>query len=180
MVIHVGIDDFGRYVASYNDITKEIIQFEVAGELQNLYANQLKSEPTYNIPHKILIDNLNINAVGIDLGMTRCCVAVNRRNGIELVAIDNDKRQLPSFISFKEKDPICGQLVINQLELYANSTVFDIKRIIGRNFDEIQIRSSWPFEVINSNNSKPLLLVHGCESSIVKYPEEFSAILPGS
>uniref|UniRef100_A0A914PWM2 Hypoxia up-regulated protein 1 n=1 Tax=Panagrolaimus davidi TaxID=227884 RepID=A0A914PWM2_9BILA len=108
--------------------------------------------------------------------MTRCCVAVNRKNGIELVAIDNSERQLPSYVSFKEKDPICGQLVINQLELYANSTVFDIKRIIGRNFDEIQIHS-WPFEVIKNKNSKPLLLVRGCESSIVKYPEEVSAIL---
>uniref|UniRef100_A0A914P3B1 Hypoxia up-regulated protein 1 n=1 Tax=Panagrolaimus davidi TaxID=227884 RepID=A0A914P3B1_9BILA len=84
--------------------------------------------------------------------MTRCCVAVNRTNGTELVAIDGSERQLPSYVSFKEKDPMCGQLVINQLELYANSTVFDIKQIIGRNFNEIQINSE-------------------------KHPEEISAIL---
>uniref|UniRef100_A0A914Q8L6 Hypoxia up-regulated protein 1 n=1 Tax=Panagrolaimus davidi TaxID=227884 RepID=A0A914Q8L6_9BILA len=107
--------------------------------------------------------------------MTRSCVAVRRANGIELVAIDGSERQLPSYVSFKQKDPICGQMVINQLEFYANSSVFDIKRIIGRNFDEIQIHSSWPFEVIKNNNSKPLLRIYGCE--IVKHPEEVTAIL---
>uniref|UniRef100_A0AC35FIV5 Uncharacterized protein n=1 Tax=Panagrolaimus sp. PS1159 TaxID=55785 RepID=A0AC35FIV5_9BILA len=139
--------------------------------VKNLY------KQTFNIPHKVLIDNLNTNAVGIDLGMTRCCVAVNRTNGIELVAIDNDNRQLPSYVSFKEKDPICGQMVINQLEFYANESVFDIKRIIGRTIDEIEIHSSWPFEVIKNDKDKPMLRVHGYKSSIVKHPEEVTAIL---
>uniref|UniRef100_A0A914RD35 Heat shock protein 70 n=1 Tax=Panagrolaimus davidi TaxID=227884 RepID=A0A914RD35_9BILA len=109
--------------------------------------------------------------------MTRCCVAVNRSNGIELVAIDGSERQLPSYVSFKENNPICGKLVINQLESYANASVFDIKRIIGRNFDEIQIHSSWPFKVIKNDINKPLIQVCGCEGSIVKHPEEISAIL---
>uniref|UniRef100_A0A914QCC2 Hypoxia up-regulated protein 1 n=1 Tax=Panagrolaimus davidi TaxID=227884 RepID=A0A914QCC2_9BILA len=109
--------------------------------------------------------------------MTRSCVAVNRTNGIQLVAIDNEKRQLPSYVSFKEKYPICGQLVINQLEFYADSTIFDTKRIIGRNFDEIQIHSSWPFKVIKNDMDKPLIRVKGYEGSIVKHPEEVTAIL---
>uniref|UniRef100_A0A914PUF8 Heat shock protein 70 n=1 Tax=Panagrolaimus davidi TaxID=227884 RepID=A0A914PUF8_9BILA len=140
---------------------------------------KLTEEPAYNIPHKVLIDNLNINAIGIDLGMTRCCVAVRRANGFELVAIDNSKRQLPSYISFKENKPICGKLVINNLHLYANSTVFDIKRIIGKNFDDIEINSLWPFEVIKSdNNEKSMILVQGYDGSIVeKGPEEVAAIL---
>uniref|UniRef100_A0A914P7G0 Heat shock protein 70 n=1 Tax=Panagrolaimus davidi TaxID=227884 RepID=A0A914P7G0_9BILA len=109
--------------------------------------------------------------------MTRCCVAVKRRNEIELVAIDNDKRQLPSYVSFKEKDPICGQIALNHLEMYAKSAVFDTKRIIGRNFDEIQINSCWPFKVIKNDLDKPLLRVQDCEGSIEKHPEEVSAIL---
>uniref|UniRef100_A0AC35GVF7 Heat shock protein 70 n=2 Tax=Panagrolaimus sp. PS1159 TaxID=55785 RepID=A0AC35GVF7_9BILA len=109
--------------------------------------------------------------------MTRCCVAVNRSNGIVLVAIDGSERQLPSYVSFKEKDPICGQLVLNQLEFYANASVFDIKRIIGRNFDEIQIHSSWPFEVIKNDMDKPLIQVLSCEGSITIHPEEVTAIL---
>uniref|UniRef100_A0A914Q5T5 Hypoxia up-regulated protein 1 n=1 Tax=Panagrolaimus davidi TaxID=227884 RepID=A0A914Q5T5_9BILA len=143
-----------NFIVSYDFAVVKTVE-NTHRRIKNFYENQIKSEPTYNIPQKILVKNLNINAIGIDLGMTKCCVAVNRRNGIELVAIDDSERQLPSYISFKENDPICGQLVINQLEFYANSTVFDIKRIIGRNFNEIQSHSSWSFE----------------------HPEEVSAIL---
>uniref|UniRef100_A0A914P8U3 Heat shock protein 70 n=1 Tax=Panagrolaimus davidi TaxID=227884 RepID=A0A914P8U3_9BILA len=132
---------------------------------------------TYDIPQEPLI-NPNINVVGIDLGMTRCCVAVNRTNGIELIAIDGSERQLPSYISFKEKDPICGQLVINQLEFYANSSVFDIKSIIGKNYDEIVIRSTWPFEVIKNDINKPLIRVQDYDGNALEQnPEEISAIL---
>uniref|UniRef100_A0A914Q8K9 Heat shock protein 70 n=1 Tax=Panagrolaimus davidi TaxID=227884 RepID=A0A914Q8K9_9BILA len=136
--------------------------------VKNFYANQKKLDTIYNIPEKDFINSLNINAVGIDLGMTRSCVGVNRTNGIELVAIDNNERQLPSYVSFKEKDPICGQLVINNLHSYANSTVFDIKRIIGRNFNEIQINSAWPFEVIKNDMDKPLLRVQSSEKNKLK------------
>uniref|UniRef100_A0A914NYX4 Heat shock protein 70 n=1 Tax=Panagrolaimus davidi TaxID=227884 RepID=A0A914NYX4_9BILA len=136
-------------------------------------------EPTYNIPHKVLINNLNINAIGIDLGMTRCCVAVYRKDRFELVAIDNSERQLPTYVSFKENKPICGELAFNQLHLYANSTVFDMKRIIGRNLDDIEINSIWPFEVTKSdNNEKSMIRVQGYDGNIVeKRPEEVSAIL---
>uniref|UniRef100_A0A914Q2F8 Hypoxia up-regulated protein 1 n=1 Tax=Panagrolaimus davidi TaxID=227884 RepID=A0A914Q2F8_9BILA len=162
-----------NFIFSYDFNVIESTQRRV----KNFYANQKKLDTTYNIPQKDFINNVNTSAIGIDLGMTKCCVAVNRTNGIELVAIDGSERQLPSYVSFKEKDPICGQLVINQLELYANASVFDTKRIIGRNFDEIQIYSSWPFEVIKNDMDKPLIQVRGCEGSIEKHPEEVTAIL---
>uniref|UniRef100_A0A914QCX7 Hypoxia up-regulated protein 1 n=1 Tax=Panagrolaimus davidi TaxID=227884 RepID=A0A914QCX7_9BILA len=130
---------------------------------------------TYDIPQEPLI-NPNINAIGIDLGMTRCCAAVNRNDRFELVAIDNSERQLPSYVSFKEKDPNCGQLVINQLEFYASSTVFDIKRIIGRNINEIDKNPAWPFEVIRID-SKPLIYMKSCGNVLMKYPEEVTAVL---
>uniref|UniRef100_A0A914Q718 Uncharacterized protein n=1 Tax=Panagrolaimus davidi TaxID=227884 RepID=A0A914Q718_9BILA len=165
-----------NFIVSYDFTVIETVE-STQWRVKNFYANQKKVDTTYDIPQKDFINNLNINAVGIDLGMTKSCVGVNRTNGIELVAIDGSERQLPSYVSFKEKDPICGQLVINQLESYAKSTVFDIKRIIGRNFYEIQINSGWPFEVIKNDMDKPQLRVQSYEGSIVRHPEEISAIL---
>uniref|UniRef100_A0A914PTC0 Uncharacterized protein n=1 Tax=Panagrolaimus davidi TaxID=227884 RepID=A0A914PTC0_9BILA len=139
-----------------------------------------KNSPrVYDIPQKMLVKNLNINAVGIDLGMSRCCVAVNRKDRFELVALENSgDRQLPSHISFKEEDPICGQLVVNQMQSYANSTVFDIKRIIGRNFKDVQIDATWPFEVIETDINKPMIRVQGYDYIILeKHPEEITAVL---
>uniref|UniRef100_A0AC34GKJ6 Heat shock protein 70 n=1 Tax=Panagrolaimus sp. ES5 TaxID=591445 RepID=A0AC34GKJ6_9BILA len=41
------------------------------------------------------------DVIGIDLGTSRCCAAVNRKNGIETVALDNKgERLLPSFIAY--------------------------------------------------------------------------------
>uniref|UniRef100_A0A914PV35 Heat shock protein 70 n=1 Tax=Panagrolaimus davidi TaxID=227884 RepID=A0A914PV35_9BILA len=165
-----------NFIVSY-DFVVQILE-SIQRRVENFYANLKMLDTTYDIPQEPLI-NPNINAVGIDLGMTRCCAAVNRTNGIELVAIDGSERQLPSFVLFKVKDPICGQLVINQLESRANSTVFDIKRIIGRNFNEIHINSGWPFDQdsIKNDMDKPLVQVQSCEGSIKKHPEEVTAIL---
>uniref|UniRef100_A0A914QDL6 Heat shock protein 70 n=1 Tax=Panagrolaimus davidi TaxID=227884 RepID=A0A914QDL6_9BILA len=156
-----------NYIFSYN--------YSIIETLENTERREI-----YDIPQKkLLVNNPNVNAVGIDLGMTRCAVAVNRTNGFELVAIDNREKQLPSYISFKEADPICGQLVIDHLQFYANSTIFDTKRLIGKNFEEIQINPIWPFEVIkkDKNNKKPMIQVQGFDAILQKFPEEILSIL---
>uniref|UniRef100_A0A914PR93 Uncharacterized protein n=1 Tax=Panagrolaimus davidi TaxID=227884 RepID=A0A914PR93_9BILA len=94
-----------NFVVSYDFTVIETLE-STQRRIKNFYANQKKLDTLYNIPQKDFINNLNINAVGIDLGMTRSCVGVNRTNGIELVAIDGSERQLPSYVSFKEKDPV--------------------------------------------------------------------------
>uniref|UniRef100_A0AC34F916 Heat shock protein 70 n=1 Tax=Panagrolaimus sp. ES5 TaxID=591445 RepID=A0AC34F916_9BILA len=74
----------------------------------------------------------SLNPVGMDVGTTRCCVGVNRVDGIEVIAIDNSSRLMPSYISYEEDMPKCGQIVCNRIKHYFKNTVFDIKRIIGR------------------------------------------------
>uniref|UniRef100_A0AC34FRS2 Uncharacterized protein n=1 Tax=Panagrolaimus sp. ES5 TaxID=591445 RepID=A0AC34FRS2_9BILA len=111
----------------------------------------------YDIPKRIKINNSQINAVGIDLGTTRCCVAVNRKNDVETAKIDDiGDRLLPSYVELGQRNPICGQLAVNRLRNHSKSTVFDTKRIIGRDFVDIEIDENWPFEVINTEN-KPVI-----------------------
>uniref|UniRef100_A0AC34FJ54 Uncharacterized protein n=1 Tax=Panagrolaimus sp. ES5 TaxID=591445 RepID=A0AC34FJ54_9BILA len=102
---------------------------------------KIKTKPLrYRIPKQILIFDDQIKAVGIDLGTTRCCEAVNRTNKIEIVAIENTgDRLMPSYVAYDEENVKCGQVVVNRLRNYSNSTIFDSKRIIGKTFDEIEI-----------------------------------------
>uniref|UniRef100_A0AC34FY44 Heat shock protein 70 n=1 Tax=Panagrolaimus sp. ES5 TaxID=591445 RepID=A0AC34FY44_9BILA len=134
-------------------------------------------QTSYIFPKKFITNNVNINAVGIDLGTTRCCVAVNRKSGIETVAIENESsRLMPSYVSFEEKNVICGNVVVQRLRNYAESTVFDCKRIIGRSFSKIVINDYWPFEVLESQNNAVLKLkINSME--VRKTPEEIAADL---
>uniref|UniRef100_A0AC34F9Q0 Uncharacterized protein n=1 Tax=Panagrolaimus sp. ES5 TaxID=591445 RepID=A0AC34F9Q0_9BILA len=103
-----------------------------------------------------------ITAVGIDLGTSRCCAAVNRKNGIVTVQLDNTgERLLPSYVAYDEENVKCGRVVVNRLRQFSKSTVFDSKRIIGRNFNDIEIDSNWPFR-ISENNGKMFVEVKNC------------------
>ena len=119
----------------------------------------------------------NSGAVGIDLGTSRCFAAVNRRDGIVTVSLDNTgERQLPSYVSFKEAEPLCGQIVVNRLSRDSKSTVFDSKRIIGRKFNEIQIDPNWPFEIAE-NAENAVIRIQTSDGDIYKTPEEVASVL---
>uniref|UniRef100_A0A914PUH6 Uncharacterized protein n=1 Tax=Panagrolaimus davidi TaxID=227884 RepID=A0A914PUH6_9BILA len=65
---------------------------------------------------------------------------------------------IPLFISFDEKIPKCGQIVIDRMRNWAEHTVYDIKRILGKNFEDIIVDPSWPFK-ISSERSDILIEV---------------------
>uniref|UniRef100_A0A914P1J8 Heat shock protein 70 n=1 Tax=Panagrolaimus davidi TaxID=227884 RepID=A0A914P1J8_9BILA len=136
------------------------------------------SDKGFRIPKRIFTNDENINAVGIDLGTTRCCVAVNRKNGIETALLDNQgQRLLPSYISYDEEHVKCGQIVIDRLRNYANSSVFDTKRIIGRKFENLKIDESWTFEILNDDGGILIQTEDHNKSMLKKKPEEVSAEL---
>uniref|UniRef100_A0AC35FNP5 Heat shock protein 70 n=1 Tax=Panagrolaimus sp. PS1159 TaxID=55785 RepID=A0AC35FNP5_9BILA len=141
--------------------------------------NSLNALPQklYKFPKQIRTNNEKISAVGIDLGTSRCCVAVNRRNGIETVAIENEGgRQLPSYVSFDEPKVKCGQIVVDRLRNHGKSSVFDSKRLIGRDFTAIEVDKTWPFQVINSMD-KAIIKIESEVEEIRKTPEQIAAIL---
>uniref|UniRef100_A0A914ZDJ3 Heat shock protein 70 n=1 Tax=Panagrolaimus superbus TaxID=310955 RepID=A0A914ZDJ3_9BILA len=145
-------------------------------------------------PKKVEISSDENDIIGIDLGTTRCCAAVNRQNGIETVALGNTgHRLLPSWVAFDEEKDKCGEIVVERLRNYSKSTVFDVKRIIGKTFDEIKIDTSWPFDILQlisiepkikfdisddeKDDEKFLIKFYSATGLAFKYPEEISAVL---
>jgi molecular chaperone DnaK (HSP70) len=119
--------------------------------------------------------NQDIDAVGIDLGTSRCCVAVNRKRGIETIGLDNTGgRLLPSYVSYDEEHPKCGQTVVDRLRNYSEATVFDSKRIIGKTI--INIDKIWPFKVVNLNN-QPTIILKTQRGEIQQTATEVAAVL---
>uniref|UniRef100_A0A914QEQ7 Uncharacterized protein n=1 Tax=Panagrolaimus davidi TaxID=227884 RepID=A0A914QEQ7_9BILA len=115
----------------------------------------------FTIPQKPNIKNVEINGIGIDLGTSRCCAAVNRKNKIETVALDNQgQRLLPSYVGFDESKIKCGQLVVDRLRM----------------FEDININSGWPFKIINTGNGVCIEVETATETSR-KNPEQIATAL---
>lgn len=99
--------------------------------------------------------------VGIDLGTTYSCVAIMKNNKVEIIANDQGNRTTPSYVAFTETERLIGEAAKNQSAMNPKNTIYDAKRLIGRQYDDSVIQSDlklWSFEVVSDNN-KPMIKV---------------------
>jgi heat shock protein 1/8 len=119
-------------------------------------------------------------AIGIDLGTTYSCVGVWRDNRCEIIANDQGNRTTPSYVAFTKDERIVGNGAKNQSAMNPSNTVYDAKRLIGRDFDDPVIQKEiqgFPFTVANDGNNKPIIEVNYKGESKLFHPEEISAMI---
>ncbi|XP_076070717.1 heat shock protein 68-like [Mytilus galloprovincialis] len=118
-------------------------------------------------------------AIGIDLGTTYSCVAFFQHGKVEIIANDQGNRTTPSYVAFTDTERLVGDAAKNQVALNAENTIFDAKRLIGRNFTDSAVQSDmkhWPFKVINSGGKPKLQAEHKGETKTFT-PEEISSMV---
>jgi len=118
-------------------------------------------------------------AVGIDLGTTYSCVGVFQHGKVEIIANDQGNRTTPSYVAFTDTERLIGDAAKNQVAINPTNTVFDAKRLIGRDFDDKNVQSDmkhWPFTVI-SVGGKPKLEVEYKNEKKTFTPEEISSMV---
>lgn len=89
--------------------------------------------------------------IGIDLGTTYSCVAVwNEALGrVDVLANSVGARTTPSFVAFTSAGRIVGQPAKDQAAMNPANTLYDVKRIIGRGWDDEVVQKeakSFPFK----------------------------------
>jgi L1 cell adhesion molecule like protein len=118
-------------------------------------------------------------AVGIDLGTTYSCVGVFQHGKVEIIANDQGNRTTPSYVAFTDTERLIGDAAKNQVAINPTNTVFDAKRLIGRDFTDSSVQSDmkhWPFEVVNQGG-KPKLEVEYKNEKKTFTPEEISSMI---
>jgi heat shock protein 5 len=99
---------------------------------------------------------------------------------VEIIANDQGNRITPSYVAFTpEGERLIGDAAKNQLTTNPENTIFDIKRLIGRKWDEPSVQHDikyWPFKVVNQNNRPVVQVQVGSETKSFT-PEEISAMV---
>ena len=115
--------------------------------------------------------------IGIDLGTTNSCVAVVEGGQPQVITNREGSRTTPSVVGFAtDGSRLVGQIAKRQAVTNAESTLYAIKRLIGKRFDEVKERlneQSLPYDVKASPRGDAWVEVRGDTYS----PPEISAVV---
>ena len=115
--------------------------------------------------------------IGIDLGTTNSCVAIMEGTQAKVLENAEGTRTTPSIVAFGEnKEKLVGQPAKRQAVTNPENTIFAVKRLMGRNFDDPNVKKdiqTAPFKIIKADNSDAWI-----ESRGEKYsPSQISAFI---
>uniref|UniRef100_UPI0040486D7C molecular chaperone DnaK n=1 Tax=Yoonia sp. TaxID=2212373 RepID=UPI0040486D7C len=116
--------------------------------------------------------------IGIDLGTTNSCIAI--MDGAKPRVIENSEgaRTTPSIVAFTDDERLVGQPAKRQAVTNPENTIFAVKRLIGRRFDDKDLakeKKNMPFEIINGGNGDAWIEAKGEKYS----PSQISAFILG-
>ena len=93
--------------------------------------------------------------IGIDLGTTNSCVAVMEGSNAKVIENSEGARTTPSVVAFSENnETLVGQSAKRQAVTNPENTLFAIKRLIGRSFDDEKINKDKelvPYKIVKSD-----------------------------
>lgn len=117
--------------------------------------------------------------IGIDLGTTYSCVAVFRNQMPEILTNDKGNRTTPSYVAFTKKERLIGEDAKKQAGGNPKNTVFDVKRMMGRKYNDPTIEQdikNWPFAVKNIDGKLKIEVEYKGEVEQL-LPEQISAMV---
>ena len=93
--------------------------------------------------------------IGIDLGTTNSCVAVMEGDSVKIIENAEGTRTTPSIVAYKDDEILVGQSAKRQAVTNPNKTLFAIKRLIGRRFDDKVVQKDIgmvPYKIVKADN----------------------------
>ena len=115
--------------------------------------------------------------IGIDLGTTNSCVAVMEGDKVKVIENSEGKRTTPSIIAFSEDgEVLVGESAKRQAVTNPENTIYEVKRLIGRKFDDAEVQKDMkhvPYKIVKSDNGDAWVEARGKTYS----PQQISAYI---
>ncbi len=112
--------------------------------------------------------------IGIDLGTTNSCVAVMEGSNPKVIENTEGARTTPSIVAFADKEELVGAPAKRQAVTNPENTVFAVKRLIGRRFDDpltAKDQKIVPYKIVKATNGDAWVEARGKKYS----PSQISA-----
>jgi heat shock protein 1/8 len=120
------------------------------------------------------------NAISIDLGTTHARVAVFQNDRVHVLVDGGGRCSTPSCVAFTESEIIVGEAALGQITSNVDNTVFNVKRIIGRDLDSQEVQDeaqAFPFKIIAKDGRGPFIQVAFKGNKNTFSPEQICAML---
>jgi molecular chaperone DnaK len=115
--------------------------------------------------------------IGIDLGTTNSCVAIMEGGEPKVIANVEGSRTTPSVVAFSESgERLVGQIAKRQAITNPINTVFSVKRLIGRKYEDPEVQRDLkilPYKIVRADNGDAHIEMRGRRYS----PAEISAMI---
>ncbi|MBS0966593.1 molecular chaperone DnaK [Acetobacter okinawensis] len=117
--------------------------------------------------------------IGIDLGTTNSCVAVREGNETKVIENSEGARTTPSMVAFTEGgEMLVGQAAKRQAVTNPTNTLYAVKRLIGRRFDDATVQKDKgmvPYSIVKGDNGDAWVEARGTNYA----PSQISAFILG-
>jgi heat shock protein 5 len=117
--------------------------------------------------------------IGIDLGTTYSCVGIFKNGRVEIIPNEQGNRITPSVVAFTDEERLVGEAAKNQAAINPSRTIYSVKRLIGRKFNDKEVQHDkklLPYDVVNKDG-KPYIEVTIKGEKKLYSPEEISAMI---
>ena len=117
--------------------------------------------------------------IGIDLGTTNSCIAIMEGKDVRVVENSEGARTTPSMVAFTDSgERLVGQSAKRQAVTNPSNTLYAIKRLIGRRYDDPMVEKDKglvPYQIVRGDNGDGWVQVKGEKYS----PSQISAFILG-
>merc|ERR1711957_434259 len=117
--------------------------------------------------------------IGIDLGTTYSCVGIFKNGRVEIIPNELGNRITPSYVAFTDDEKLVGEAAKNQGAQNPVRTIYVVKRLIGRNYDDKEVQRDLkflPYKVV-SKSGKPYISITTNSGDQKLSPEQVSAMI---
>jgi molecular chaperone DnaK len=102
--------------------------------------------------------------IGIDLGTTNSCVAILENGSAKIIENAEGTRTTPSIIAYTDNEILVGAAAKRQSVTNPKNTLYAVKRLIGRSFDEDAVQKDidlMPYSIIKAENGDAWVEANG-------------------